>query len=232
MNHKITELQHHLVICSMNTPIFITGIGTDIGKTLVSAIITEALEADYWKPVQAGFADGTDAEKVTSLLSNKISVVHPELYKLALPASPHIAAREEKVEIEVVKLLQHAQELQVQINGKRLLIEGAGGLLVPLHKNLLLVDFIKLLQARVILVSRNYLGSINHSLLTAAFCRSNDINVLGWIFTDSYMSYEDEIVAWSGYDKIASIPKLVNIDEPTILAEAKRIKPMLIKAGC
>ncbi len=216
----------------MNTPIFITGIGTDIGKTLVSAIITEALEADYWKPVQAGFADGTDAEKVTSLLSNKISVVHPELYKLALPASPHIAAREEKIEIEVVKLLQHAQALQTQINGKQLLIEGAGGLLVPLHKNLLLVDFIKLLQAKVILVSRNYLGSINHSLLTAAFCRSNDINVLGWIFTDSYMSYEDEIVAWSGYPKIASIPKLVNIDQQTILAEAKRIKPMLIKAGC
>lgn len=212
----------------MNTPIFITGIGTDIGKTLVSAIITEALEADYWKPIQAGFTNGTDAQIISSLISNKISVVHPELYKFSLPASPHIAAREEKIEIELVKLFQRTQELQLQINGKCLLIEGAGGLLVPLHKNVLMVDFIRLLQARVILVSRNYLGSINHSLLTAAFCRSNNINVLGWIFTDSYMRYEDEIVEWSGFPKIATIPKLEHISKQTIHAEAKRLKPMLI----
>ena len=78
-------------------PIFITGIGTGIGKTIVSAIVTEALQADYWKPIQAGYEDGTDRESVQQLLSNTLSVVHPELYKLKMPASPHIAAREETV---------------------------------------------------------------------------------------------------------------------------------------
>lgn len=232
MNDKSIKLLRHLVICSMNTPIFITGIGTDIGKTLVAAIVAEALEADYWKPVQAGFADGTDAERVASLITNTQSVIHPESYKLTMPASPHIAARAEGIDIEIVKLFQSAQEIQEKTVGKSLLIEGAGGLLVPLHKNLLMVDFIRLLQARVILVSRNYLGSINHSLLTAAFCRSNNIDVLGWIFTDTYMDYEEEIVEWSGYPRIASLPHLAEINSNVVAAEAKRIKPFLEKAGC
>jgi dethiobiotin synthetase len=207
----------------MKSPIFITGIGTDVGKTLVSAILTEALEADYWKPIQAGIEDGTDAERVKSLISNQQSIIHPEVYKLNTPASPHIAARNEGIDIEVVKLFQSAQAIQEAAEGKELIIEGAGGLLVPLHKKL----FIRLLQARVILVSRNYLGSINHSLLTAAFCRSNDIDVLGWIFTDTYLNYESEIVEWSGYPLIASIPALEKVDKQTIASEAKRIQYML-----
>ena len=78
-------------------------------------------------------------------------------------------------------------------------------------------------------MSRNYLGSINHSLLTAAFCRSNDIEVLGWIFTDSYMDYEDEIVNWSGYPKIASIPKLTEVNKEIVALEANRVKQNLEK---
>ncbi len=208
----------------MIQPIFIAGIGTDVGKTLVSAIVTEALDADYWKPIQAGVAEGTDAKTVRSLISNTISVIHPATYELKTPASPHIAARNDGVKIEITKLFQSAQDIQFKIGSKLLLIEGAGGLLVPLNENILLVDFIRLLQARVILVSRNYLGSINHSLLTAAFCRSNNIDVLGWIFTDSYMNYEDEIVQWSGYPKIASISKLTKINKEIVSIEAQRVK--------
>ncbi len=208
----------------MIQPIFITGIGTDVGKTLVSAILTEALGADYWKPIQAGFAEGTDAETIKSLIGNSNSVIHSSTYQLNIPASPHIAARNDGVKIEITKLFQTAQDIQFKIGSKLLLIEGAGGVLVPLNENILLVDFIRLLQARVILVSRNYLGSINHSLLTAAYCRSNNIDVLGWIFTDSYMNYEDEIVQWSGYSKIASIPKLTKINKEVIALEAQRVK--------
>ena len=114
------------------------------------------------------------------------------------------------------------------IGEKKLLIEGAGGVLVPLHEQVMVVDFIRLLQAKVILVSRNYLGSINHSLLTAAFCRSNNIDVAGWIFTDTYLDYEDEIVEWSGYPKIASIPSLSTINASVISKEAQRIHGQLI----
>jgi dethiobiotin synthetase len=213
----------------MNDPIFITGIGTDVGKTLVSAILTEALKADYWKPIQAGLEGLTDANCVKTLISNKESVVHSSLYQLKTPASPHIAARNDGIQIEMVRLFQSAQAINELANEKALLIEGAGGLLVPLNDQLMLVDFIRLLQAKVILVSRNYLGSINHSLLTAAFCRSNNINVLGWIFTDTYLDYEDEIVGWSGYPKIASIPLLPKVDANIVAEEANRIKADLIK---
>ena len=204
----------------MCQPIFITGIGTDVGKTLVAAIITEALGADYWKPVQAGFENGTDAQLVKELLTNTNSVVHPELYKLNTPASPHIAARNDGVTIEVKAILQAATIIMESAKPKQLVIEGAGGLLVPLADGLMVADLIIQLQAKLILVSRNYLGSINHSLLTAAYCKSIGIDVLGWIFNDDYMQYENEIVQWSGYPSIGSIPKLAVIDCASVRSQA------------
>ena len=141
---------------------FITGIGTDIGKTLISAIMAEALHADYWKPVQAGYEDGTDSEWVREMLTNKTSVVHEESYKLKLPASPHIAAYEEGIEISLDKIVDDKP-----VTDNTLIIEGAGGLMVPLNENEFVIDLIKKLDATVIIVSKNYLGSINHSLLTA-----------------------------------------------------------------
>ena len=204
----------------MCQPIFITGIGTDVGKTLVAAIITEALGADYWKPVQAGFENGTDAQLVKELLTNTNSVVHPELYKLNTPASPHIAAKNDGVTIEVKAILQAATTIMESAKPKQLVIEGAGGLLVPLADGLMVADLIIQLQAKLILVSRNYLGSINHSLLTAAYCKSIGIDVLGWIFNDDYMQYENEIVQWSGYPSIGSIPKLAVIDCASVRSQA------------
>ncbi|MBX9732954.1 MAG: dethiobiotin synthase [Chitinophagaceae bacterium] len=214
----------------MFNPYFITGIGTDVGKTVVSAILAEALGAHYWKPVQAGYAAGTDTERVQSLISNKACVFYKEAYKLKLPASPHIAAREEQINIEMMKLLQAYEQVKEKCGNHDLLIEGAGGLLVPLSEQLLVADLIKLLRVKVVLVSRNYLGSINHSLLTAAFCRSNDIPVAGWIFTDTYMDYEEEIVKWSGYPKIMNVPLLPSIDNVTITSIATQKKTAIIKA--
>jgi len=181
--------------------IFVTGIGTGIGKTLVSAILARALEADYWKPVQAGFADGTDSEWVAGMLAGTASVVHPELYKLAMPASPHIAAREEGISISIKNICDHLPEIS-----RNLIVEGAGGLLVPLNNLEFVADLIKALGARVILVSRNYLGSINHSLLTARVCRDMGLPVIGWIFNDQYLNYDEEIVRWTNFQQIASVP--------------------------
>lgn len=207
-------------------PIFITGIGTGVGKTLIAAIVTEALQADYWKPVQAGFDDGTDALSVASVISNNNSVIHPELYKLKLPASPHIAAREEGIAIDLEKIKDHFDQLETK--NSKLVIEGAGGLLVPLNENEFVMDLIKKLNAKIILVSRNYLGSINHSLLTARVCRENNLDVAGWIFNDQYMHYENEIVQWSGYKKIGSIPFAKEINKDFVTKQAMHIKDALL----
>jgi dethiobiotin synthetase len=202
--------------------IFVTGIGTGVGKTAVSAILTKALDADYWKPIQAGFEDGTDSEQVAKWLTGSGSVVHPEVYRLAKPASPHIAAREEGITIDVKKIRQQIPDIN-----RTLLIEGAGGLLVPLNSSAFVADLIKELDAKVILVSRNYLGSINHSLLTARVCRELQLPVIGWIFNDQYLNYEDEIVHWSNFPRIASIPYSENINGTFINAQAAAIKKQL-----
>jgi dethiobiotin synthetase len=177
----------------LQKPIFISGIGTGVGKTLVAAIVTEALQANYWKPVQAGFEEGTDSEWIKDNISNDHSIIHPELYKLKTPASPHIAARMENTVIEIPAICDRFNEMNQPGNTRPWVIEGAGGLLVPLNEKSFVIDLIKALKARVIIVSRHYLGSINHSLLTAATCRQQGLDVWGWIFNDQYMNYEDEI---------------------------------------
>lgn len=198
--------------------IFVTGIGTGVGKTFISAILTKALEADYWKPIQAGFEDGTDGETVASLLQGSGATIHPEVYKLKKPASPHIAAREEGIRINIEEICKKIPNIN-----RTLLIEGAGGLLVPLNETEFVADLIKALHAKVILVSRNYLGSINHSLLTARVCKEMQLPVIGWVFNDQYLDYEEEIVQWSNFPRIASIPYADNVNGTFINSQAATI---------
>ncbi|MEO6136922.1 MAG: dethiobiotin synthase [Ginsengibacter sp.] len=205
-------------------PIFITGTGTDVGKTIVSAIVTEALQADYWKPVQAGFADGTDSLLIQQLISNKQTVVHKEAFKLKMPASPHLAAPAEKKIITIKNIMAH-----LPITKNHLVIEGAGGLMVPFSETEFTLDLIKKLKARVIVVSKNELGSINHSLLTAAVLRKEKVDVVGWIFNGQYKNYESDIEQWSGIKKIASIKQLSKISKEEIKIEAKKIRLLLLK---
>jgi dethiobiotin synthetase len=215
-------------------PIFITGIGTGIGKTLVAAIVTEALSAAYWKPVQAGFDQGTDTEWVGDRISHPEGHLFPETYKLSLPASPHIAAREEGVAISLDKIVSQyegiragtATSAQIQY----LVVEGAGGLFVPLNDTEFVLDLVKRLDATVILVSRNYLGSINHSLLTAAASRAGQLRIAGWIFNDQYLHYEQEIVRWSGIPAIASIPFREGPGPAFIRQQAACIRDSLLAA--
>ena len=182
----------------MNHQFFVTGIGTGIGKTLIAAILARALDADYWKPVQAG-TDNTDSQVMLDLLPGLH--IHPEVYKLSMAASPHIAARKERINISLENIVQRKPP-----GNRNLIIEGPGGLLVPLNDNEFVANLIEALGVKVILVSRNYLGSINHSLLTADSCKARKLPVTGWIFNDQYLHYEDEIVRWTGYPRIASIP--------------------------
>ncbi len=211
------------------TPLFITGTGTGIGKTIVSSVVSNALRADYWKPVQAGYEEGTDSELVSQLFDSG-QKCFPELYRLAMPASPHLAGRNENIHIDLQRIAdEYTTIAKNNTSSDYLVIEGAGGILVPLNDREFVVDLIVKLRAKVIIVSRNYLGSINHSLLTAELCRSRNLDVLGWIFNDEYMFYQDEIASWSGYPVIGSIPKLDTISIGSLRHHSGRLKDNLLQ---
>lgn len=179
--------------------IFVTGIGTDVGKTVVSAILTEALQADYWKPVQSGSLEKTDSQRVGELISNPRTAFHPEAYLLQAPLSPHAAAALENVAIEL-------SQIHLPQTANRLVVEGAGGLLVPLNDKHLVVDLIGHLQLPVVVVTANYLGSINHTLLTVEALKSRNIPVLGLIFNgEPTPASEDYILQYTGLPKLLSV---------------------------
>ncbi|MEQ8551209.1 MAG: dethiobiotin synthase [Cyclobacteriaceae bacterium] len=152
---------------------FVTAIGTDSGKTVVSAIIAEMLGGDYWKPIQAGYPRDTDT--VRELVSNTGSEFHPEAYLLNTPASPHASARIDGVNIDI-------ESIKLPQTENTLVIEGAGGCLVPLNDQEVVADLIPQFRSRVVLVSNLYLGSINHTLLTAEYLHNKGYSVKGIIF--------------------------------------------------
>jgi dethiobiotin synthetase len=167
--------------------LFITGIGTDVGKTFVSAILTEALQADYWKPVQAGLTPTTDAATVRELVQNPISRFWPERYRLQLPASPHAAAAAEGITLRPA-------DFQLPATDNHLLVEGAGGLLVPLAPSFLIADLAQQLALDVVVVSRNYLGSINHTLLTLEALQARGLRVRGLVFNGEPTPATEEFI--------------------------------------
>ncbi|WP_114782619.1 dethiobiotin synthase [Botryobacter ruber] len=200
---------------------FVTGIGTDVGKTVAAAILTEALQADYWKPVQAGGLDFTDTDMVKSLVSNPVSTFFPEAYRLKMAASPHRAAAEEGIEIDV-------QGIQLPETNNNLIVEGAGGLMVPLNKRYLVLDLVQRFGLEVVLLSRNYLGSINHTLLTAEVLRYRKIPVAGIIFNgEENESTEDFIIKYTGLRKLPSIRQEADFCKETVAAYAQEFKEWL-----
>lgn len=166
--------------------IFITGIGTDVGKTIVSAIVTQSLEADYWKPIQAGDLQNSDSHKLESLLSNPKTKIFDNSYALNTPASPHFAASIDGVAIDLKKIVEPKTK-------NHLVIEGAGGLFVPLNEQDMIVDLIKK-DHKVIVVSRHYLGSINHTLLTIEALKNRNLDVAGIIFNGDENPPTEEII--------------------------------------
>jgi len=166
--------------------LFITGIGTDVGKTIASAIITEALEADYWKPVQAGDLDTSDSHKIRAYLSNGKTIIHPNSYALNTPASPHLAAELDNVVIDLKKITE-------PITDNNLVVEGAGGIFVPLNDTDCVVDLIKP-DYKVIVVSRHYLGSINHTLLTIEALQNRKIAIAGIFFNGKENEATESII--------------------------------------
>ena len=179
---------------------FVTGIGTEVGKTITAAVLTEALEADYWKPVQAGDLHNSDTHRIKSLISNQRSFFHPNSYALQTPMSPHAAAERDGIQIRV-------KEIEEPETENHLIIEGAGGVLVPLNDKETILDLIKP-SYNVIIVSRHYLGSINHTLLTIEALKNKGLNCFGIIFNGNENPSTEEVIS-----KMSGVPVLGRIDQ-------------------
>jgi len=202
--------------------LFITGIGTDVGKTVASAIVTQALEADYWKPIQAGDLEHNDTYKVKSLVQNPKSQFHANAYALNTPASPHLAASIDGIIIDV----KHVQEPKTK---NHLVIEGAGGVLVPLNDTDCVIDLMQK-DYKVIVVSRHYLGSINHTLLTIEALQNRNIKVAGIIFSgDENNSTEEIILNKTGIECIGRIDNEPYFDANVIAYYADKFRENLLK---
>lgn len=201
--------------------LFVTGIGTDVGKTIVSAILTEALEADYWKPIQAGDLDHSDTHKVMALVSNSKTHYHDNSYALKTPASPHLAADMEGIRIDLDHIVRPK-------TANHLIVEGAGGLFVPLNETDSVIDLIRP-EDKVVLVSRHYLGSINHTLLSVEALRHRNIPIAGLVFNgDKHPSTESVIITRTGLPLIGSIDHEPYFDPNVISEYAARFRENLL----
>ncbi len=197
--------------------LFITGIGTDVGKTIASAIITEALEADYWKPVQAGELTFSDKDKIQTLISNSGTKIHPNSYALQTPASPHFAAELDGITIDIKKI----KEPETQ---NHLVIEGAGGIFVPLNQTETIINLIQP-DYSVIVVSRHYLGSINHTLLTIEALQNRKISIAGILFSgDENKATESIILSKTGVPFLGRIEDEPYFDSNVISYYAEKFK--------
>lgn len=202
--------------------LFITGISTDVGKTIASAIIVEALQADYWKPIQAGDLEHSDTHKVQSLVSNTQSHFHSNSYALQTPASPHLAASIDGITITM-------NQIQEPKTNNHLVVEGAGGILVPLNDTQSVVDLIQP-DYKVIVVSRHYLGSINHTLLTIEALQNRKIQVAGIIFSgDENTSSESIILSRTAVPFIGRIAQEPYFDTNVISEYAELFRENLLK---
>ncbi|MEM8568550.1 MAG: dethiobiotin synthase [Bacteroidota bacterium] len=193
---------------------FVTAIGTDSGKTIISTIMALALDADYWKPVQAGFP--TDTSTVKSLSHGSIHC-HPEQFVLNTPASPHAAAAIDDIRIDI-------DDFILPQSKNDLIIEGAGGIMVPLNNDKLVIDIAVKFDTPIILVSNNYLGSINHTLLSIESLKARHLNTLGIVFNGPpNPSTEQIILHKSNLPCLLKVPQMTDVT----LEELKKLSTQL-----
>ncbi len=205
----------------MPQKLIVAGISTEIGKTVTSAILVEALKADYWKPVQSGALEDSDTETVRRLISNSVSQFHPEAYRLREPLSPHAAAEIDGVTIAI-------DQITLPETNNALVVELAGGLLVPLNNRDLNIDLVQRWGLPVVLVSRNYLGSINHTLLSVEALRSRQIPVMGIIFNGpATPATETFILNYTGLPCLGRIGQEPEITKAVVSQYAEQLSPAL-----
>jgi len=193
---------------------FITGTDTGVGKTMVSALLCAALNAIYWKPIQTGTREGTDRKTVMRLAQLPLSRTIPETYRFAPPVSPHLAARRAGVRIDLRKI--RMPRLAAREN---LIVEGAGGALVPINETQLMTDLMRRLKLPVLLVTRTSLGTINHTLLSLAALRAARLRVQGAVMVGKPNAENRKAIERYGeIEVIGTVPWLKNIDRRALVA--------------
>lgn len=197
--------------------LFITGIGTEIGKTVCSAILVQHFKADYWKPVQSGDLHCTDTYKIEAWTDS--TVCHPETYRLQLAASPHQSAKAENIHIRL-------NDFQLPETQNSLIVEGAGGLMVPLSDDTFIIDLIERLKLPAALVVRNYLGCINHTLLSVMALEQRSIRLEYLIFNGDFSEDTERVISTflKKETKIIKIPEIKRSDKEHIINTAKQLK--------
>lgn len=194
----------------MGKRIVVAGIDTDAGKTLVSAILMLGLEAEYWKPIQAGTDPTTDTKQVQEWTGIDAGRFHPETYLLENPMSPNEAARREGVEIDTARLVPPETDVP-------LIIETAGGLHVPVNDDVLFIDLLRDWKLPVVLVSRTYLGSINHTLMSVETLDAHDVPIAGIVFNDGGRpESENSILNFTGLPVLGRVPQLDQINADSL----------------
>ena len=203
----------------MRPAFVVTGTDTDVGKTVLAAALVGALDGCYWKPVQAGLAGETDAETVRRLALVSADRIIPEVYRLTMPASPHLAAERDGIEIDVDRLTV----LPTAGGAHPLFIEGAGGLMVPLTRKHLQIDLFVRWGLPVVLCASTRLGTINHSLLSIEALRRRGIPLLGVAFVgDEQADSERTIVEMGGVRRLGRLPHLDRLEAATLRAAFER----------
>ena len=201
--------------------IFVTSIDTNVGKTVCSSILCAGLGYDYWKPVQCGDLDFSDSMKVKSY--SPLTKVHAESFQLNAPMSPHEAAKLENMDISINDFkLPKSEEI---------IIEGAGGVMVPLnYKGNMIVELASMFEAKVIIVFKNYLGSINHTLLTIDKVKSVGLDILGLLVVgDEVTSSERIIEDATQMNIIARIPIVDRVNQKWVKEQGFELKNKLDK---
>lgn len=197
----------------MPSRFFVTGTDTGVGKTVVSALLCAALDAYYWKPIQTGTREGTDSRTVARLAELPRAKILPEAYKFGPPVSPHLAAQKASARIELREI--RAPEIGVREN---LIVEGAGGALVPINETQLTTDLMTHLGLPVLLVARTTLGTINHTLLSLAALRSARLTVRGVVMVGKPNTDNRQAIEHYGQIRIVgAIPPLKTIDRRALL---------------
>lgn len=196
----------------------ITATGTDVGKTVFSAALVNAIGARYWKPVQAGLEGETDAQIVARLSRCAPDAILPEAYRFSLAASPHLSAAQERTEIDIARL--DAQLAHARQSPQPLIVEGAGGVMVPVTRNTVFADLFARWQLPVILVCTTRLGTISHSLTAIEALQRRNVPIHGLVFVgDLHPDNEAIIPELSGVRRLGRLPGLYPL-EPDALATA------------
>jgi dethiobiotin synthase len=191
----------------MTGQFFITGTDTGVGKTVLSALLCAALEASYWKPIQTGADEDSDSERVAQLAALPPTRIFQEAYRFAQPVSPHLAARWAGAQIELDKI-----QIPEDARNVPLIVEGAGGALVPLNEREFMVDLMRRLGLPVLIAARSSLGTINHTLLTLAGLRQANLTIAGVVMIGEPNAENREAIERYGRVRVVGeIPRLLEI---------------------